>query len=183
MSPLSNQRTDEWGGSLENRMRFPIAVYKAVRAVFPADKPVGIRVSGTDWMDGGWTPEETVALARELKAAGCDYMDVSSGGLDARQKIPLAPGYQVPFGEKVRRETGMTTMSVGLITQPRQAEEIIASGKADFVCLARGAMYDPRFAWHAAEELGAETTYAPKMMACHPSMRPQVFPSRQKPAA
>jgi NADPH2 dehydrogenase len=178
LSPISNQRTDEYGGSLENRMRFVLEIYTAVRAVWPKQKPIGIRVSATDWIDGGWTPEETVALARELKKLGCDYMDVSSGGLDMRQKIPLAPGYQVPFGEKVRREVGMPTMSVGLITDARQAEEIIASGKADFVALARGAMWDPRFAWHAAELLGAETAYAPKMMACHPKLRPQVFPNR-----
>jgi 2,4-dienoyl-CoA reductase-like NADH-dependent reductase (Old Yellow Enzyme family) len=183
MSPLSNRRTDEYGGSTANRIRFPLEVFAAVRAAFPAEKPIGIRVSATDWVDGGWTPEEAVILARELKAAGCDYMDVSSGGLDPRQKIPLAPGYQVQFGEKVRKETGMTTMSVGLITGARQAEEIIASGEADFVVLARGAMYDPRWAWHAAEELGAETAYAPKMMACHPKMRPQVFPNRRTAAS
>ena len=122
-------------------------------------------------------------FGRELKKLGCDYMDVSGGGLDPRQKIPLAPGYQVPFGEKVRREAGIATMSVGLIAWARQAEDIVASGKADFVCLARAAMWDPRWAWHAAEELGAETAYAPKMMLCHPSMRPQIFPHRQKPAA
>jgi 2,4-dienoyl-CoA reductase-like NADH-dependent reductase (Old Yellow Enzyme family) len=183
LSPLSNQRTDEYGGSTENRMRFAIEMYEAVRAVWPEQKPIGIRVSATDWVEGGWTPEETVVLARELKNLGCDYMDVSTGGLDPRQKIPLAPGYQVPFGEKVRKETGIKTMSVGLITGARQAEDIIASGKADFVVLGRGVMYDPRWAWHAAEELGAETAYAPKMMACHPKMRPQVFPNRQTPAS
>jgi 2,4-dienoyl-CoA reductase-like NADH-dependent reductase (Old Yellow Enzyme family) len=183
LSPLSNQRTDEYGGSLENRMRFVLEMFQAVRAAFSADKPVGVRVSATDWVDGGWTPEETVVLARELKKLGCDFMDVSTGGLDPRQKIPLSLGYQVPFGEKVRKETGLTTMSVGLITGARQAEDIIASGKADFVVLGRGVMYDPRWAWHAAEELGAETAYAPKMMACHPKMRPQVFPNRQTPAS
>jgi 2,4-dienoyl-CoA reductase-like NADH-dependent reductase (Old Yellow Enzyme family) len=183
LSPLSNQRTDEYGGSLENRMRFPLEVFSAVRAVWPDDKPLGMRLSATDWVEGGWTPEETVVLAKALKALGCDFLDVSTGGLDLRQKIPLAPGYQVPFGDKVRKETGIKTMSVGLITGARQAEDIIASGKADFVVLGRGVMYDPRWAWHAAEELGAETTYPPKMMACHPSMRPQVFPNRQKPAA
>jgi 2,4-dienoyl-CoA reductase-like NADH-dependent reductase (Old Yellow Enzyme family) len=183
LSPLSNQRTDEYGGSLANRMRFPLEVFSAVRAVWPDDKPLGMRLSATDWVEGGWTPEETVMLAQELKALGCDFLDVSTGGLDLRQKIPLAPAYQVPFGDRVRRETGIKTMSVGLITGARQAEEIIASGKADFVVLGRGVMYDPRWAWHAAEELGAETAYPPKMMACHPSMRPQVFPNRQKPAA
>lgn len=183
MSPLSNQRTDEYGGSTENRIRFPLEVYSAVRAVFPADKPIGMRVSATDWVEGGWTPEETVVLAGKLKALGCDYLDVSTGGLDPRQKIPLSPAYQVPFGERVRKETGIKTMSVGLITDPHLAEDIIASGKADFVVIGRGAMYDPRWAWHAAEALGAETAYPPKMMACHPKLRPQVFPGRQAPPA
>ena len=117
------------------------------------------------------------------RTCGCDYIDVTTGGLDPRQKIPLAPGYQVPFGEKVRKETGIRTMSVGLITSAKQAEDIIASGKADFVALGRGVLYDPRWAWHAAEELGVETDYAPKLRAAHPSLRPQVFPSRQKPAS
>jgi 2,4-dienoyl-CoA reductase-like NADH-dependent reductase (Old Yellow Enzyme family) len=182
LSPISNQRTDEYGGSLENRMRFPLEVCAAVRAAWPADKPMGIRVSATDWVEGGWTPEETVVFARELKKIGCDYMDVSSGGLDPRQVIPLSPGYQVPFGEKVRKETGIPTMSVGLITDPMQAEDIIASGRADIVVIGRGAMFDPRWAWHAAEVLGADTAYAPKMMACHPKLRPEVFPNRRKAA-
>lgn len=179
LSPLSNQRDDEYGGSFANRIRFPLEVFKAIRAAFNADKPIGMRVSATDWVDDGWTPEETVKFAAELKAAGCDYVDVSTGGLDPRQKIPLSLGYQVPFGETVRKETGIKTMSVGLIASARQAEDIIASGKADFVALGRGVLYDPRWAWHAAEELGAEAAYAPKMMACHPKMRPQVFPHRQ----
>ena len=178
LSPLSNTRTDEYGGSLENRMRFPLELFAAMRAAWPSDKPMGIRVSATDWMEGGWTPEETVVLARELAKLGCDYLDVSSGGLDPRAKIPLAPGYQVPFSEKVRKETGMPTMTVGLVTDPAQANDIVASGKADMVALGRGAMWDPRFAWHAAEALGAEAQYAPKMMACHPKLRPQVFPGR-----
>ena len=110
-------------------------------------------------------------LAKELRKLGCDYMDVSTGGLDPRQKIPLAPGYQVPFAEKVKRESGITTMTVGLIAGYKQAEDIVAWGKSDFICLARGAMWDPRWAWHAAEELGAETPYAPKMMGCHPKLK------------
>jgi anthraniloyl-CoA monooxygenase len=182
LSPVTNRRTDEYGGSLENRMRLTLEAFAASRAAWPADKPMGIRVSATDWVDGGWTPEETVVLARELKKLGCDYVDVSSGGLDPRQKIPLAPGYQVPFGEKVRREAGIPTMSVGLIAGAREAEDIVASGRADFIVIARGAMWNPRWAWHAAEELGAETPYAPKTMPCHPSLRPQLFPKRQKPA-
>jgi NADPH2 dehydrogenase len=183
LSPLSNQRTDEYGGSTENRMRFAIEMYETVRAVWPEQKPIGMRVSATDWIEGGWTPEETVMLAKELKKRGLDYMDVSTGGLSPQQKIPLSPGYQVPFAEKVKKEAGIVTMSVGLITGARQAEEIVASGKADLIVLGRGIMYDPRWAWHAAEELGAETAYAPKMMACHPKLRPQVFPGRQSSTA
>ncbi|MCC6473384.1 MAG: NADH:flavin oxidoreductase/NADH oxidase [Burkholderiales bacterium] len=179
LSPLSNRRSDEYGGSLENRMRFALELFAAMRAAWPADRPMGMRVSATDWMDGGWTPEETVVLAHELKKLGCDYLDVSSGGLDPRAKIPLAPGYQVQFSEKVKKEAGIVTMSVGMITEPWQAEEIVAGGRADLVAMARGMMWNPRFAWHAAEALGAETAYAPKMMLCHPKMRPQVFPGRQ----
>jgi 2,4-dienoyl-CoA reductase-like NADH-dependent reductase (Old Yellow Enzyme family) len=182
LSPLSNQRTDEYGGSTENRMRFLIEMYEAVRAVWPQDKPIGMRVSATDWVDGGWTPEETVLLAKELKTRGLDYMDVSTGGLSPKQKIPLSPGYQVPFAEQVKKATGIVTMSVGLITDARQAEDILQAGKADLICIGRGALYDPRWAWHAAEELGDETAYAPKMMACHPKLRPQIFPKRAQAA-
>jgi 2,4-dienoyl-CoA reductase-like NADH-dependent reductase (Old Yellow Enzyme family) len=178
LSPLANQRTDEYGGSLKNRMRYPLEVFAAMRAAWPADKPMGIRVSAVDWVDGGTTVEDTVAFAHELKALGCDYMDVSSGQVDARQQIPFAPGFNAPFAERVRKETGLPTMSVGLITGYQQAEDIIASGKADFICMGRGMMWDPRWSWHAAEELGAEAPYAPRTMPCHPKMRPQVFPKR-----
>lgn len=180
LSPLSNQRKDEYGGSLENRMRFPLETFKAMRAAWPAGKPLGIRLSATDWVDGGWNPDETVILARELKEAGCDYVDISTGGLDLRQKIPLAQGYQVPFSARVRQETGIVTMSVGLIDKPDHAEQIVAKGEADLVVIARGALYDPRWAWHAAEALGVETEYAPKYKVCHPSLRPQLFPHRRK---
>ncbi len=153
-----------------------------VRAVWPEQKPLGMRVSATDWVEGGWTPEETVILAKELKKRGMDYMDVSTGGLDPKQKIPLSAGYQVPFAEKVKKESGITTMTVGLIAGYQQAEDIVASGKADLICLARAAIWDPRWAWHAAEELGAETPYAPKTMAGHPKLRPQLFPKRAQAA-
>ncbi|OFW05206.1 MAG: oxidoreductase [Acidobacteria bacterium RIFCSPLOWO2_02_FULL_68_18] len=182
LSPLSNQRRDDYGGSLASRMRFPLELFAAMRAAWPADKPMGIRVSATDWVDGGWTPDETVAFARELEQRGCDYMDVSSGGLDLRQKLPLAPAYQTPFARKVRTEAGIPTMTVGLITDPALAEDIVAGGRADMVALGRGVMWDPRWAWHAAEALGVETEYAPKMKSCHPALRPQVFPRRQTPA-
>jgi 2,4-dienoyl-CoA reductase-like NADH-dependent reductase (Old Yellow Enzyme family) len=183
LSPLSNQRTDEYGGSTENRMRFAIEMYEAVRAVWPEAKPIGMRVSATDWVDGGWTPEETVVLAKKLKALGMDYMDVSSGGLSPAQKIPLSPGYQVPFAEKVKKESGITTMTVGLIAGYQQAEDILEAGQADLICIGRAAIYDPRWAWHAAEELGAEAPYAPKTMAGHPKLRPQLFLKRAAAAA
>ncbi|MEV5034442.1 oxidoreductase, partial [Sphingobium sp. LMC3-1-1.1] len=150
LSPLANQRTDEFGGSLENRMRFPLEVFKAMRAEWPAHKPMGIRVSATDWVEGGFNPDEAVEFAKALKALGCDFIDVTTGGLDHRQQIPLAAGYQVPFGERIRKEADIPTMSVGLIGgSAQQAEEIIASGKADFVMIGRDALYDPRWAWHA----------------------------------
>ncbi|HEX4985057.1 MAG TPA: NADH:flavin oxidoreductase/NADH oxidase [Burkholderiales bacterium] len=170
LSPISNQRTDAYGGSLENRMRFPLEVFDAVRAAWPQDRPLGVRVSATDWIDGGWTPDETVAFARELKKRGCDFIDASSGQLDPRQQIPFAPGYNVPFAEKIRKEAGIATMAVGLITKPQQAEEIIAGGKADLIAIARAAMDDPRWAWHAARELGGEAPYAPNYVRCSPAV-------------
>jgi 2,4-dienoyl-CoA reductase-like NADH-dependent reductase (Old Yellow Enzyme family) len=171
LSPLSNRRDDEYGGSLENRMRFPLAVFSAVRAVWPADKPLGMRVSATDWVQGGWTLDETIVFARKLKARGCDWIDVSSGGIDPAQRVPVGPGYQVPFAEKVRAEVGMTTVAVGMITEPQQAEEIIATGKADIVALARGMLYDPHWAWHAAVALGAEASYPNQYLRCRPAAR------------
>ena len=169
LSPLSNQRDDEYGGSTQNRIRYPLEVFEAVRAVWPEDRPLGARVSATDWVDGGWTPEETVIFARELKALGCDFVDVTSGQVDPRQQIPFAPGYNVPLAEQVKRESGIPVMAVGMITRPRQAEEIVAGGRADLVVIARAMMDDPRFAWHAARELGAETAYAPNYVRCSPA--------------
>jgi NADPH2 dehydrogenase len=162
LSPISNHRTDEYGGSLENRMRFPLEIFDAVRAVIPADKPVGIRVSGTDWVEGGWDLDQTIVFAKELQKRGVDWIDVSSGGISPLQKIPVGPGYQVPLAQGVKEATGLTTFSVGLITEAQQAEEIIASGKADLVALARGMLYDPRWAWHAAAQLGATVDGPPQ---------------------
>src|SRR3546814_10020174 len=147
LSPIANRRDDEYGGSAKNRMRFPLEVFEAARAVWPQDKPMGVRLSATDWVDGGWTPEETIALAAELKGLGCDFIDVSSGGLDPRQKIPLGPGYQVHFAAKVKKEAGIATMAVGMITEPQHAEQIVASGQVDVVLLARGLIGDPPWAW------------------------------------
>jgi len=161
LSPLSNRREDEYGGSLENRMRFPLEVFEAVRAEFPADKPLWVRVSATDWAPGGFEVEDTIALALELKARGCAAIHVSSGGVSSQQKIALGPGYQVPFAERIKAATGLTTVAVGLITDPLQAETIVASGQADAVAMARAMLYDPRWPWHAAAVLGAQVD-APK---------------------
>lgn len=161
LSPLSNRRDDAYGGSLENRMRFPLEVYDAVRAAVPAELPVGVRVSATDWAPGGLDSDMTVAFTEALKARGCGFVDVSTGGLTPSQEIPVGPGYQVAFAAAVKRATGLPTIAVGLITEPRQAEEIVSSGQADMIALARGILYDPRWPWHAAAELGAEVR-APK---------------------
>jgi len=170
LSPISNQRGDEYGGSLENRMRFPLEVFEAVRASWPQERALGVRVSATDWIDGGWTPEETVRFARELRSRGCDFIYVSSGALDPRQQIPFAPGYNVPFAEQIKKGAGIATMAVGMITKPAQAEAIIAGGKADLIAIARAAMDDPRWAWHAARELGGEALYAPNYVRCSPAV-------------
>lgn len=156
LSPLSNQRDDAYGGSFDNRVRFPLDVFAAVRDVWPQDKPMGVRISATDWIDGGWTIDDSVALAQRLKAAGCDWIDASSGGISPAQTIPLGPGYQVPLARAIRRATSMPTMAVGLITDAKQAEAIVESGDADLVAMARAMLWDPRWPWHAAATLGAQ---------------------------
>ncbi len=156
LSPLSNRREDVYGGSLANRMRFPLQVARAVRDAWPEKLPLFVRVSATDWKDGGWDADQTVELARALKQAGIDLVDCSSGGVVPHVRIPAAPGYQVPFAERVRREAGIATAAVGLITEPRQAEEIVASGRADAVLLAREMLRDPYWPLHAARVLDAE---------------------------
>jgi 2,4-dienoyl-CoA reductase-like NADH-dependent reductase (Old Yellow Enzyme family) len=162
LSPLANRRTDEYGGSLENRMRYPLQVFRAVREAFTVRGFVGAKISGSDFAEGGWTPDEAVAYARALKAEGCAYVTVSGGGVVLDAKIPVGPGYQVPFAARVRRETGIVTGAVGLISEPRQAEAIIAGGEADFVSLARAMLFNPRWPLHAAVELGAETVWPPQ---------------------
>ena len=156
LSPLSNRREDAYGGSFDNRVRFPLEVFAAVRDVWPQDKPMGVRISANDWVDGGWTIEDSIALVRRLKAAGCDWIDTSSGGISPAQKIPLGPGYQVPLARAIRRATSIPTMAVGLITDAKQAETIIASGDADLVAMARAMLWNPRWPWHAAAILGAQ---------------------------
>ena len=159
LSPLSNHRTDAFGGSLEKRMRFPLQVIRAVRAAIPPSMPLGMRVSSTDWIEGGWDIEQTVQFVREAQALGIEYVCASSGGT-AAVKLNVVPGYQVPFAERIKRETGMTTRAVGAIFTPKQAEQILVSGQADMIALARAFMDDPRWGWHAADALGA-TTHGP----------------------
>ena len=175
LSPLSNQRSDEYGGSAENRMRFPLEVFAAMREVWPADKPMGIRVSAVDWVEGGLTVELTVQFAQELKKLGCDYVDVSSGALDPRQQVPLAPGYHAPMAARVKQEAGVVTRTVGLIADAQLAEQIVASGQADMVAIGRTARWDPRWAWHAAVALGTEAKYPIRATPCLPKLRPQIF--------
>ena len=175
LSPLSNRRTDQYGGSLQNRMRYPLEVFEAVRAAFPDQRPVGIKVSATDWIEGGWDLAQTIQFVNELKSRGLDWVDVSSGGLAPQQKIQLVPGYQVPFAETIKKETGVVTMAVGLITEAKQAEDILASGKADMVALARGILYDPRWGWHAAAELGAQVEAPPQYWRSQPSTQKGLF--------
>ena len=162
LSPLANRRTDEYGGSLENRMRFPLEVVQALREAWPAEKPLGAKITGSDFAAGGWTPDEAVVYARALQKLGCDYVTLSGGGTVLDAKIPVAPGYQVPFAEKVRKEVGITTGAIGLISDPRQAEDIIAGGKADFVALARAMLFNPRWPLHAAAALGEDIRYPPQ---------------------
>ncbi len=175
LSPISNRRTDQYGGSLQNRLRFPLEVFDAVRAAFSAGKPVGIKVSSTDWVDGGWDIAQTIQLAKELEKRGVDWIDASSGGVSPLQKIPLQPGYQVPFAEAIKQATGVTTMAVGLITEAQQAEDIVASGKADMVALARGMLYDPRWGWHAAADLGDNVEAPPQYWRSQPSTQKALF--------
>jgi len=161
LSPLANERSDAYGGSLENRMRFPLEVFDAVRAAVPAHVPVWMRISATDWVPGGWDIDGTVAISQMLKTRGCAAIHVTTGGVSPAQAIKLGPGYQVPYAQRVKAEVGLPTLAVGLITEPEQAESIIANGEADAVSLARAMLYDPRWPWHAAAKLGAHVS-APK---------------------
>jgi len=162
LSPLSNVRSDAYGGSLANRMRFPLRVFDAVRAVVPASMALGLRLSATDWVDGGWDPAQSLVFARELQARGLDFLHVSSGGVSPQQKIPIGPGYQVGLAEALKHATGLPTIAVGLITEAEQAEAIVAGGQADLVALARGMLFDPRWPWHAAAQLGATVEAPPQ---------------------
>ena len=154
LSPLSNERTDEFGGSMENRMRFPLAVAKGVRKAVPEDLPVFVRISATDWVENGWDIEQSIEFSKRLKEIGIDLIDVSSGGLVPYAKIEIGPGYQVPFASEIRSKAGIKTSAVGMITEARQAEQIIENGDADAVMIARASLRDPYFVIHAAQGLG-----------------------------
>ncbi len=175
LSPLSNTREDDYGGSLENRMRFPLEVFDAVRAAFPADRPVTMRVSGSDWVEGGWDSEQTVAFAKALEARGCDAIHVSSGGLDARQHIPVGPSYQVPLARAVKQAVGVPVVAVGLITDYEQAEAIVGTGDADMIALARTILYDPRWPWHAAAHLGGRVKAPDQYLRSQPRQYKDLF--------
>jgi 2,4-dienoyl-CoA reductase-like NADH-dependent reductase (Old Yellow Enzyme family) len=168
LSPLSNERSDAYGGSFENRARLPLRVANAVRDAWPAEWPIFVRISTTDWVDGGWGVDDSVRLAHALRDAGVDLVDCSSGGLVANATVPAGPGYQVPFAERVRREARIATAAVGLITEPRQAEAIIASGQADAVMLARAMLRDPYWALHAADTLGDEIAWPSQYLRAAP---------------
>jgi 2,4-dienoyl-CoA reductase-like NADH-dependent reductase (Old Yellow Enzyme family) len=191
LSPSTNTRTDDYGGSLENRMRFPLEVFAAVRAAWPEAKPIGFRISATEWVEGGWGIADSVVFARELKAMGCDYVTASSGGFTPmvavyedrhrknRMAIPVGPGYQVPLAAEIRAKAGIATMAVGMIRDAELAESVVAEGKADMVALARGLLYEPHWAWRAAEELGAEAAYPRQYERAKPSTWPEAFAERR----
>jgi 2,4-dienoyl-CoA reductase-like NADH-dependent reductase (Old Yellow Enzyme family) len=173
LSPLSNQRDDAYGGALDHRMRLLLEVFDAVRAAVPDALPVGVRISATDWVDGGWDLAQSIVLAQALDARGCAYLHVSSGGLHPAQQIPLAPGYQLPFAEAIRREVAMPVIGVGLITEPAQAEAALQAGRADAIALARALLWNPRWPWHAAAALGASVSTSPRFLRALPPGLPR----------
>ncbi len=173
LSPIANQRSDEYGGSFENRIRFPLELFKAVRAAYKG--VLGIRISASDWIEGGWTPEETAEFASQLKPIGCDFVHISSGGISPKQKIAIGPNYQVPFAKIVKDKSGLPTMTVGLITDPHQAEEILEKGDADLIALARAFLYKPRWAWEAATALGGVVSSHERYWRCLPREAQAIF--------
>jgi 2,4-dienoyl-CoA reductase-like NADH-dependent reductase (Old Yellow Enzyme family) len=177
LSPIANQRTDAYGGNFEGRTRFPKEVFQAVRAVFQGT--LGMRISASDWVEGGWTPEETADFALQLKQAGADFVHISSGGVSPQQKIALGPEYQVPFAKLVKQKTNMPTMTVGLITTPQQAEDIVARGDADLVAMARAFLYKPRWVWEAAAALNGHVQASPQYWRCMPREAQTIFGSVQ----
>jgi len=173
LSPIANKRTDAYGGSFENRIRYPLEVFAAVRQAFKG--VLGLRLSACDWVDGGWDADQSVEFSKRLKALGCDFIHVSSGGISPQQKIPVGPGYQVPLARQISLASGMVTMAVGLITEPQQAEAILQNGDADLIAIARAFLYQPRWGWQAAAALGGEVQGNPVYWRCLPREAQAVF--------
>ena len=170
LSPVINKRDDSYGGSLDNRMRLALELFSECRAVWPQDRPMGVRISAVDWIEGGWTIDDSIVLARQLKELGCDYICCTSGGVSREQKIAAGPNYQVPYADAVRRGADIATMATGQITGARQAEDILQAGQADMVALARRMMFNPRWPWHAALELNDFVMYPERYRTAHPLM-------------
>jgi len=175
LSPLSNRRDDEYGGSLENRMRFPLEIFETVRDAFAQDRPVSVRVSATDWAEGGWSIEETIAFVKALEGRGCAAINVSSGGLIPSAQIPVGPGYQLSLARAVKQATTLPVVAVGLITEFEQAESILRSGDADLIALARAILYDPRWPWHAAAHFGSRIRAPKQYVRSQPSSLRNLF--------
>ena len=175
LSPLSNRREDDYGGTLENRMRFPLEVFDAVRAVFPKERPVTMRVSATDWAADGWDLDQTIIFANALAVRGCSAIHVSSGGLTPAQRIPVGPSYQVPLARALKAATTLPVVAVGLITEFEQAEAIVGTGDADMIAIARAILYDPRWPWHAAAHFGARVTAPNQYLRSQPSRYRNLF--------
>lgn len=175
LSAAANHRTDEYGGSLENRMRLPLQVFEAVRDAAGSKVSVGVRISASDWLEDGWDVPQSIALCKALEASGCHFIDVSSGGISPHQKIELGPGYQVPFATAIKNVINIPVIAVGLITEPAQAEEILTSGKADAIAMARAFLADPRWPWRAAAELGGTVQAPPQYWRSAPTNAPDIF--------
>ncbi|ENG7680300.1 NADH:flavin oxidoreductase/NADH oxidase [Providencia stuartii] len=175
LSPIANQRQDEYGGNFKNRSRLLIDVFRAVRDAVNPNITVGVRISATDWVSGGWGVPESIELTEQLEELGCDYIHVSSGGLSSEQQIPISPNYQVPLAQAIHEHTMMPVIAVGLITEPNQAEAIIATGQADFVSIGRGILFNPRWPWHAAAQLGQNISVAPQYLRSAPYQYKKLF--------
>jgi 2,4-dienoyl-CoA reductase-like NADH-dependent reductase (Old Yellow Enzyme family) len=173
LSPVANHRTDHYGGNFDNRTRFPMEVFEAVRAVYTGS--LGMRISASDWVENGWTPEETADFSLRLKLAGADFVHISSGGVAAQQKIAIGPNYQVPFAKLVKQKTGLPTIAVGLITEPQQAEDILVRGDADLIAMARALLYKPRWVWEAAAALHGKVEASPQYWRCMPREAQGIF--------
>jgi 2,4-dienoyl-CoA reductase-like NADH-dependent reductase (Old Yellow Enzyme family) len=183
VSPIANRRRDGYGGSIDNRVRFPLEVAAAVRRVWPRAKALGMRITGSDWIEGGLTSADAARFASALKDAGVDYVCVSSGGISPAARVVVGPGYQVPFAEAVKRDVKIVVQTVGMIVDPHQAEAVIADGRADCVALARGFLDDPRWGWHAADALGAEVSCPPQYLRSRPAVWPGAALAHPQPVA